>query len=91
MNKKLKKELDHYLTHPNQYVLKTAQRVLDMAHHLESGAISQSEFDELVGDVLDIAHISKAADDVQTAARIETAVRAMIALLPKLVGIATGK
>ena len=91
MNAKLKKELDHYVTHSNQYVHKAALRVRDMAHALENGDISEDEFNELVGDVLDIAHIAKAAADVQMQARIETAVRAMIALLPKLVGIATGK
>lgn len=87
----IKTELEHYLTHPNQYVSKVARHVQNLAEGLAAGHVSEDEFNELTQDILDTAHIAKAADDVEMQARMETAVRAIVALLPKLVGIATGK
>lgn len=87
----IKNELNHYLTHPNQYVSKVATHILNLAKGLEAGQVTEDEFNELSQDILDTAHIAKASSDIKMQANIEKAVKAMIALLPKIVGIATGK
>lgn len=87
----IKQELMEFLTHENDYVHEAAGRVFEVAQLLESNEISQDEFDELVGDILDIERAAGAGKSVEQSALIETGIRALISVLPNVVGLVTGK
>ncbi len=87
----LKTEMSDFLTHENQHVRECAKRVHDLASLLEANEISEDEFNELVGDVTDVARVAESAEDIEWKANVETGLRALIAIMPKVVGLATGK
>jgi hypothetical protein len=88
---KVQDELKNFLTDENEFVSSAAKRVIDLASLLDAGEISEDEFNELAGDVVDIQKVADAAADVKRAAQIETGIRAIAALLPKIVGLVAGK
>lgn len=89
--KEIKALLEHQLTNPDQHVSKVAHHVLNCAAALGRGEMSESEFTELVEDVMDTAHIAKATSDIVRVANIEQAYDLIIAILPQVVSLATGK
>ena len=91
MNDEIRNLLEHQLTNPDQHVVRVAGHVLSYARAVERGELSESEFDELVQDVMDTAHIAKATNNIERAAKIEVAYDMIKAVLPQVISLATGK
>ena len=89
--KEIRKEMEEFLTHENQYVHECAERLSVLVEYLATDQISEDEFNELAEDVLDMERAAKAGKDVERAALIETGMRALISFLPQIVGLVTKK
>ena len=76
-------ELDEYLGDADVIISELAQQMISLKFDLNNGDISQDEFDELVGDVMDLEQIHELVDNIERKANVEKAAKA----IAKIVGM----
>jgi hypothetical protein len=74
-------ELKEFLEHEEESIRKTAEVLQELTETLESGTLSKEEYDELVGDLLDMKKIDELADTIERKAIIEKAFNLMTQML----------
>ena len=81
-----KEQLQQFLRDSNQRVANVANDLLKLYSRVERGEMSENEFAELAGDVVDLININDLTVDIKTAKHLDEAEQALRALIPKLVG-----
>lgn len=76
-------ELQAYMDDGDVHIADMAEQVRQIYRAKQQGALNESEFQELVGDCLDVARIDELADNIERKAHIEVAAKA----IAKIVGM----
>jgi hypothetical protein len=73
--------LDDLLNNPVKEIKDEALKAKDLKLKLDSGLISESEYNELVNDMARIERVSNAANDLKTMMQIEEAFKLILRFL----------
>lgn len=78
-------DISKYLKDDDMVIKQTAIVIKELTESYESKAISKEEYDELLGDLLDMDQIDDLCDTVEQKAKVEKAFKALISIVGKVI------
>jgi len=79
------KDFSEFLKHDDEVVRRVAGVLRELSESLDLKSISQEEYDELVGDLLDMNKIDNFATSIEHKAKLEKAFNALSAIVGSVV------
>ena len=73
-------ELSTFSRHTDYAIISTANKAIKYHREFEEGLISKEEHEELLRDLISQKNLAKFADELETQAKIEEAIKALIAI-----------